>query len=1115
MKEMLARKLRATLDRIAGQSSASGGEDPEERDRAGQLRLSEEHYRNILEQSLEGVYLFEAETGRIRESNPAFRKLVGYTAEELRRISVYDVMAHDRESVDMGIRETVSQGSHMIGERRHRRKDGSFVDVEVSAGVISRNDERLLYAIVRDVAGHERDESMLQESERRFRQLFENSSDTLLIHDAEGRIVDCNSEACRSLGYTKQEMIGLSVEDFVCDLLSEEEKQRRGEDTTWRRAVSGAVVNFHENRHRRKDGTIFPVEVNVGSVDYGGQRMVFVHVRDISERKRVEQDLEASRNSLASAQRIAGLGNFEYAVDRDEVSWSKELYEIFGVSPESFAPTFKNFMKYVHLDDRGDVRSEIRAALYEKERGDLEYRIVRADGETLNVHTRYELIRRDSGEPLRLVGTIQNVTERKRSEKMLRETERRYHALVEQMPCVTYTERADENGSTIYVSPRVENMFGYTPEEWISNPTSLWSDSLHPEDRDRVMDEHQRMNETGDPFEMEYRQFTKDGRVVWVSDQAMPVRDEIGTPLYQQGIKLDITARKSAEKEMREWARYSRNLFDVNLDALCTMDTEGYVQDVNSSMSAMVGMPREDLISRSIFEFLPEANLDREEFEEILIRGYAQDYSTKIRHADGHHVPVILYATVYHDEAGNKTGVLASVRDMSEHHRMVQELEHYALHDSLTALPNRTLLADRVSQALIRTRQDGSSVGILYVDLDRFKVINDSLGHGVGDELLKETTSRLLGCLRLGDTLGRIGGDEFVMLLEEISDVAEAAIIASRISTALREPFELGDQEVAVEASIGIALGDGGEDAERLLRNADLAMYSAKRNQRSDYEVFDPEMNARAQARMKLENGLRKGIERGELRIHYQPKVDLQEDRLYGFEALVRWESPERGTVSPAEFIPLAEETGLIIPLGRFVLREACRQACSWLDSYPQEGPFMISVNVSAVQLRRTDIVEEVQSALRASKLTARNLCLEITESVLMENVESSLTALIRLKSLGVKVAIDDFGTGYSSLSYLKRFPVDILKIDRSFVGRLELDSDSAVLVETMIALSHTLGLEVVAEGVENTKQLELLRGLGCELAQGFHFSRPLPASAANDFLREVMLLGRSLVHSD
>lgn len=434
--------------------------------------------------------------------------------------------------------------------------------------------------------------------------------------------------------------------------------------------------------------------------------------------------------------------------------------------------------------------------------------------------------------------------------------------------------------------------------------------------------------------------------------------------------------------------------------------------------------------------------------------------------------------------------------------RAYRENRHRALHDDLTGLPNRALFIDRLRQAIDRSEKDGNLRAVLFMDLDHFKVVNDSLGHEAGDELLVEVARRLPASLRPGDTAARLGGDEFTILLDEIADAGDAVRVSEGISQALKVPIELRGRRIFVSTSVGIALSrDGDGEPSTLLRNADVAMYEAKREGKARCKVFNSGMHAQALERLELENDLRRGIERGELRVHYQPKVTLSTGRITGMEALVRWEHPERGLISPGEFIPLAEEIGLIVPLGRWVLREACRQTREWLDRYPDAPPLATSVNLSVMQFQDSNLIPELEETLRETGLDPSCLQLEITESVVASDVEYAAELLRKLKGLGVQLAIDDFGTGYSSLASLQQFPLDDLKIDRAFIEEIGANGQGEAIAQLVIDLAHAMGMQAIAEGVETAEQLARLRDMGCDQAQGFYFWKPLAAKAAEALL--------------
>jgi diguanylate cyclase (GGDEF)-like protein len=446
-----------------------------------------------------------------------------------------------------------------------------------------------------------------------------------------------------------------------------------------------------------------------------------------------------------------------------------------------------------------------------------------------------------------------------------------------------------------------------------------------------------------------------------------------------------------------------------------------------------------------------------------------------------------------HDRRGQVTGAVMVFRDVSIARALSLRISYLAQHDALTDLPNRLLFNDRLTQAMAMAHRHRRKLAVLFLDGDRFKNINDSLGHVIGDRVLQSVAQRLLDCVRRSDTVSRQGGDEFMVLLSEVTNPEDAAVSAEKILLAMSAPHRIGQRDVHLTMSIGIATHpDDGKDAETLVRNADFAMYHAKNSGRNNYQFFKPEMNVRAVERQSLESGLRDAIERREFVLHYQPKMNLDTGAVIGIEALIRWHHPQRGLVPPVQFIPIAEECGFIVPIGQWVLREACHRARAWQDAGLR--PMRIAVNVSAAELRAGEFVAGVNDILTETGLDPRYLELELTETFLMQDSKATVTVLKALKGMGVQLALDDFGTGYSSLSYLKRFPIDILKIDQSFVRDLTTDADDASIVTAVINMGKSLHMGVVAEGVETREQLAFLREQGCPEGQGYYFSRPVLA---------------------
>jgi diguanylate cyclase (GGDEF)-like protein/PAS domain S-box-containing protein len=714
-----------------------------------------------------------------------------------------------------------------------------------------------------------------------------------------------------------------------------------------------------------------------------------------------------------------------------------------------------------------------------------------------------------------------------------------YSELLERVPAIVYVADAGEAGRWHYVSPQIEQILGYTPAAWCADP-ELWLDRLHPDDRDWVVArENAQTGADRDGTALEYRMLHRDGHTVWIRDDAVLAREESGE-LRWHGVLSDVTERKAVEAELERRAAQQAAVALLGEHALEGASTVDVMQEAVTSAAEMLGaeisavwewLPAEDaLVLRaglgwpdSAFGTLRYPAREGSQAGYTLLSGapvVVEDWDTEQRFAqpsfggrrtgaglsvkiegrsrEPFGVLVIQSMTAQSFASGDVDFLqaLANVlADALERQAIEDAIRERAVHDPLTGLPNRVLFVDRLDHALAGLERRRSLAAILFLDLDHFKLVNDSLGHQVGDELLAAAAPRIKQALRSSDTVARFGGDEFGILLEDIASERDAIETAERIAAIFARPFVLSGSEHFVTTSIGIALASGGERADELIRDADAAMYRAKERGRARYEVFDEGMRGRAIERLRVENDLRRALERGELRLEYQPVVSLHNFSIVGVEALLRWRHPERGEIPPSEFIPIAEENGLIEPIGRWVLEHACRQAAQWYQARPDAAPLTMSVNLSAVQVTRRSLPDVVGSVLRSTGLDPTCLSLEITETVMVRDAEGLGEVLGALKALGVRLVLDDFGTGYSSLSYLTRLPLDVLKVDRSFVDGLGSEPRDTAVTETIIAMSRALSLDVVAEGVETTDHVRELSRLGCGLAQGFHFSRAVPAA--------------------
>jgi diguanylate cyclase (GGDEF)-like protein/PAS domain S-box-containing protein len=720
-----------------------------------------------------------------------------------------------------------------------------------------------------------------------------------------------------------------------------------------------------------------------------------------------------------------------------------------------------------------------------------------------------------------------------------------YQSLVERLPAIVYAAEMGENGRWRYVSPQVEEILGYSPREWLADP-ALWGRLLHPDDRERALEQETRktLGERNPP-PIDYRMMSRSGETVWILDEAVLEPDEHGVPVWH-GVLYDITERKRAEQDLRRAAAQQATVARLGERALRGDDPEALMDEAIALLIETEGVEsacvwRLDRDGRRLHLSAglegqvvgdgKRASAGRDSHAGAAVESglhvIVDDWSTEKRYS----MPPALrmlgvrssLAVVIHGKA-QPFGVLdihstspsrftpqdvhfvqASANvltDAIERHFADEALRHRVLHDSLTGLPNRPSFVGSLSEALKRATVSGSPVGVLFLDLDHFKLINDSLGHHAGDELLCAVAPRLRAHLRPGDIVARFGGDEFGILVDRLADEDEAIAIADRVSSAFSEPFPIDGTDHFITASLGVAVDRPSTlepaDPDMLIRNADAAMYRAKEHGRSRSEVFDAEMRARALRRLELERELRQGIARDELELNYQPMVCLSNGEVTGLEALVRWNHPDRGQLDPPEFIPVAEDSGLIEPLGRWVQRTACRQLVQWHELRPDDRPLDISVNLSAREVARRDLAASVAEVLSATGLDPVHLRLEITESVLVEESHSAMATLDQLSELGVRLVLDDFGTGYSSLAYLNRFPLDALKVDRSFVDGLGVEQERTAIVEAIIGMARALSLDVIAEGVENEAQLSELQRLGCDFAQGHYFSRALsPAKVA------------------
>ena len=876
----------------------------------------------------------------------------------------------------------------------------------------------------------------------------------------------------------------------------------------------------------RADGTTIPVLARLQAVSgEAGQIVARISVLvDLSDRAQLQDHLQLMESALDHAQdgvlisERTGLSegySIIYANAAMEAITGYRPAELIGRSPT---------MLHGPLTDL----SEIDDAAERIERGEpvaVEVSVQRKDGTSTWLEVRATPIAGAGGGVPLLLGIHHEITGR-RAEDI------RFRALIRHAADVVGILDAD--GTTRFVSPAVEQILGRAPEELVGRS---FFDCLEPAERDEARDTFSKITMApGGIHRDQVRVRHRDGSFRWVEVTVTNlVHDGFIDGLVVNG--RDVTERRWADELLAGEARALELIAEgaptsLIFDALAKTADSMLGEPRPAALAVADGDQMEWLASR----LLPDGFLDELGPLPVLVPGQEFRFVASVEEEPAWAdrvdltrrlgIAAIWIIPVTMRTSGQHLGALVvfcpDPSEPEERHRQLfrrfadlagiaisrartrEALTRRALHDPLTELPNRTLFSDRLGQALARLRREPATVAVLFLDLDRFKVVNDSLGHEAGDQLLTTVADRLLAVLRPGDTAARFGGDEFTLLCEGLTGAEDAVAIAERVAEAVREPIEVGDTEVVVTTSVGIALtSDHTTAADGLLRDADSAMYRAKENGRARLELFDEAMRQRAVARLATETALRRAVERHELHLLYQPEIDIRTGKVKAMEAFLRWRHPERGELTPRDFLPLAEETGLIVPVGGWALREACRQAAEWwrLTEYradPEEEQWVprltIRVNVSGRQLTQDGIVELVEEALVTTGLAPVALCLDVTESALMHDTTGIAANLQQLRSLGVRLAVDDFGTGYSSLSYLKRFPVDALKIDHSFVVGLDADPEDSAIVKAVIGLAHAIGVEAIAESVETADQLAALTELGCDSAQGSLFSAPAPA---------------------
>lgn len=958
------------------------------------------------------------------------------------------------------------------------------------------------------------------DDEHRYCALMAQATDGSAIYDQQGRIVAANLRVC--------EMLGLTLNDIGASDDSARTPSRVDTLSKGQTLVSDRLL-------RRKDGSAIRCEIRARLIEEGGPE---AFVLDITEHKLAEGALQATENEFRTFVECLTDGLLITDLNNVVLYTNQRMAELCGYTIDELvgATAYELILspdKWPALQKRHEARGVGDAEQYELE-------IIHKGGAPVWVQVSATPLRDASGQITRTMSAIADITERKHTEEALRRRNDELaflhettlglinrldvNSLLEAILARAVTLMGAEHGYIYIVEPgddeivikigmgmfadrigfRMRRGQGLSGRVWESGePSGVDSYNAWPDKQSGFgslqavaaipLRSGDKVNGVlGVAYTEEHRKFGPEESSLLGSFGQLASLALENARLFADA-QGELGERKKGEEALRASESRFRAVFESAIDAIFVIDNDGLIVDVNPAACELCRGTREELLQTIIDELVPVNRRDEtRRFSQIFRSRGALRGEFQLLRGDGCVTDVEFTSTANFMQGYH----LVVVSDIAEQKTLREQLAHQAYHDALTNLPNRTLFMDRLSQALARGARHDTQTAVIFLDLDDFKVINDSLGHKAGDTLLVEAGQRLQSCVRNGDTVARLGGDEFTALLEDVR-LTEATATAERIAEKLAAPFYLEGCEVFVTTSIGIAISEPGQDSpDDLLRNADVAMYEAKNKGKDRYKVFHPVMNARAWERLQMEIDLRRALERDELTVYYQLVVNLATEKPAEVEALVRWMHPHRGLVSPADFIPVAEETGLILPIGQWVLEQACRQVKQWQESSPSNQPLVVSVNLSLKQFKHPRLAADIRRTLHESGLDPRHLKLEITESAAMEDAEQTIATLHELKSLGIQLAIDDFGTGYSALSYLKRFPVDTLKLDQSFVEGLGHDAQNTAIVQAILAFAKALNLTVTAEGIETPEQLEHLRALECDCGQGYHFAHPMPAAA-------------------
>ncbi len=936
-----------------------------------------------------------------------------------------------------------------------------------------------------------------------------HSGISVAITDPQHRIQWVNETFTQLTGYTQAAARGRAAGDLLFFDGTDMATVRRARELYAQKSGARFEVLI-----RTRDGRERWIEADLEALlDEQGEVEGYIALhRDVTEQVRVREAMRLNEHRARMMMEGANVGTWEFDLSRGTVTLNEAFCKMLGYQPHELALGPEGLRELCHPDDAAEADRQVGNVM--AGRTDLfrgSHRVRARDGSWRWVVGAGGVLERSAdGAPLRVFGVQLDVTDQRRADDERRRAAENLAVIAANVPGMIFQWRLNADGQPqyLYASPGARDLYGVSPEELMSNERSMADFLVNPEENtlDRAAMLHSAATLT--PWHAEHRLITSEGETRWLEANAIPQRNADGSTTWT-GYVYDVTRRKLAEEELRVSEEKLRSLYDLSPLGIALSDSDGRFLQTNYAMEVITGYSRQELSTMNWWDWTADNGDEdqRQRVQSLMQSGRFGPLEKELTRKDGSKVPVQVTGIMVTASDGTRL-MWCMIEDIADRKRAEQRISFLAYHDPLTGLDNRLGLRTRLVEALAAAGASRSRIAVMMIDVDRFKTINDTLGHDAGDRVIVELARKIRGAAHERDIVARIGGDEFVVVLTQLHSEVQLKSVAGQVFDRLRGRIEVDGSTVHVTVTAGVSVFPGdGTDAQTLMKKADIALYAAKAGGRDAYEIYQPAMTQVADQRLILETELRDALAEGQFELHYQPQMDTLTGRPIGMEALLRWNHPTRGLIPPALFIPIAEETRLIEPIGEWALTAACRDMRAWLDNGGE--PLIMAVNLSPLQFAREDLAERIAAALATTGLPPKLLELEITESAAMSAPDVAARSLARLKQLGVQLAIDDFGTGHSSLARLKMFNVDRLKIDASIVTDCAADAYDAALCRATIALGRALGLEVVAEGVETSEQWQFLAQEQCNSVQGFLFARPMPAEEAFHFLRAALAAPR------